>query len=392
MSGTLLIVGGGTNASADEIFSTLIEKAGGPESKIAFIVTASGEDPDETFRSYEEDLYRLGLKQGNCLLVPIYAQHCKDERGYNAMTGDCEGLCDYLDGVTGVWFTGGDQYFTWQCLVRKDGSDTALLARLRKLYEDGGVIGGSSAGAAIMSRVMIANGTNRSLFWKDTVFGYDDYDAIAEEDDPCAQLIIAQGLGFYPHGIVDQHFNTRPRLLRSIETCMVNPEGVRISFAVSEDTAMVYHDGKFSVIGSAGVYVIDCRKAVRISAGNYKGVVLHAVHRGESFDPVAMKAYLAENTVAEECYGTPDYVSGGIIDNPMFDVMMDKKLLRGRRDAQYFDETKKLPYVMGAATYDIHGKTAFVNLKYYLRSDTEGCRKVHTSFTNVEVDIESVVF
>ena len=392
MSGTLLIVGGGTNASADEIFSKLIEKAGGPDSKIAFIVTASGEDPDELFRSYEEDLYRLGLKRGHCVLVPIYAQHCVDERGYNAMTGDCEGLCDYLDGVTGVWFTGGDQYFTWQCLIRKDGSDTALLARLRKLYEDGGVIGGSSAGAAIMSRVMICNGTNRSIFWKDTVFGYDDYDAIAEEDDSCSELIISQGLGFYPHGIVDQHFNTRPRLLRTIETCMINKENTRVAFAVSEDTAMVYHEGRFDVIGSAGVYVIDCRNAVRTAPGCYRGVVLHAVHRGESFDPVGMKAFLAGNIVNEESYATPDYISGGIIDNPMFDQMMEKRVLRGRRDSLYFDEEKQLPYAKGAAAYDIHGKTAFVSLKYYRRPDTEGIRNVHTSFTNVEVDIDSTVF
>ena len=162
MKGTLMIVGGGVNKSADAIFSKLIEKAGGPAGKIAFIVTASGEGPDELFRDYRADLVRLGMPEDRCMLVPIYAQHVRDERGYNAMTGDAEGLLDCMKDVT------------WQCLVRPDGSDTALLARLREIYENGGVIGGSSAGAAIMSRVMIGNGNNRGVLAHPGVFGYDD--------------------------------------------------------------------------------------------------------------------------------------------------------------------------------------------------------------------------
>lgn len=61
MEGTLFIVGGGLSESADEVFSALIEQAGGPQSRFAFIVTASGSGPDETYRSYRDDFVRLGV-------------------------------------------------------------------------------------------------------------------------------------------------------------------------------------------------------------------------------------------------------------------------------------------------------------------------------------------
>ena len=63
MEGTLLIVGGGLTEGADEVFSALIERAGGPQSRFAFIVTASGSGPDETYRSYRDDFVRLGVPE-----------------------------------------------------------------------------------------------------------------------------------------------------------------------------------------------------------------------------------------------------------------------------------------------------------------------------------------
>ena len=91
MEGTLFIVGGGLIQSADEVFAELIRRAGGANGRFAFIVSASGMDPDDTFRSYRDDFVRLGAREENCVLVPLYAPHVRDERGYNAFTGDAEG-------------------------------------------------------------------------------------------------------------------------------------------------------------------------------------------------------------------------------------------------------------------------------------------------------------
>jgi len=91
-----------------------------------------------------------------------------------------------------------------------------------------------------MSHVMIGDGNNRGMLYHDTVFGYDTYDEICRINDPAAPLIITRGLGFFTDGIVDQHFNARPRMLRTIEACFANVDGARVGFGVSEDTALVY--------------------------------------------------------------------------------------------------------------------------------------------------------
>ena len=187
MEGTLFIVGGGLIQSADEVFAELIRRAGGANGRFAFIVSASGMDPDDTFRSYRDDFVRLGAREENCVLVPLYASHVRDERGYNAFTGDAEGLLELMEDVTGVWFTGGDQYYTAKCFLREDGTDTKLLARLREIYASGGVIGGSSAGAAIMSRVMIGSGNDRGVLSREIMYGYDKYDEQCEKD-PATRL------------------------------------------------------------------------------------------------------------------------------------------------------------------------------------------------------------
>ena len=389
MEGTLFIVGGGLNRSADEVFSALIERAGGPQSRFAFVVSASGEGPDETFRSYVEDFGKLGVPADHCVLVPLYAEHVRDERGYNAFTGDADGLCELLEGVTGVWFTGGDQYFTAGCFLRKDGSDTRLLAKLREIYANGGVIGGSSAGAAIMSEVMIANGNNRGVLSRDVVYGYDTYDALCEKDDPCEPLVLAKGLGFFPYGVVDQHFNKRPRLLRSIEACLCNKKNVRMGYAVSEDTALVYHAGTIEVLGSASVYLIDCRDAKKTGTGCYSGVVLGAIQKGDRYAIASGETTFAQPCAEEEREFYRDYITDGIINSPVFDTMMDRYLLRGKKESMYFCKTCGLPYIKGAVVYEADDTTYLVVLKYYKKEKTCGYLGAHASFANVGLSIST---
>lgn len=389
MKGSLLIVGGGLNASQDEVFSALMEKAGGKGSKIAIFTTASGQQPDELFSSYRNDFVQLGLPEENCIQIPLYAPHIKDQLGRNAITGDAEGICSYLDGVTGVWFTGGNQYFTAHAMVRPDGSDTALLRRVREIYENGGVIGGSSAGAAIMSRVMIGTGNNQGILAEPARFGYGDYDPYEEAIDPIDPLRLTTGLGFFTHGVVDQHFNKRPRLLRLIQSCISNRENARVGYAVSEDTALVYHQGEIQVLGSAGVYIADCRKAVQTGLGCYEGVVLHALHKGDRCSTENLTVTLAQPSPERDYDFDDDYISDGIINSPCFDDMMEKYLLRG--DEAYMGRCPLtgLPRVRGAVAYDVGGKTKLVVLNYLRREDTQGYRRQHTSFTGVGLNIQT---
>lgn len=390
MAGSLYIVGGAMQNNADRIFSALIEAAGGKNSRFAFAVSASGEDPDDTFESYAADFEALGVPKENCVLIPLYPKNVRDRRGYNAINGDADGLLELFEGVTGVWFTGGDQYYTSECFVRRDGSDTKLLAAMRKMYENGGVIGGSSAGAAIMSRVMIAAGTNRGVMRDGTVFGYDDYTADDDGDElACEPLRVTEaGLGFFPLGITDQHFNWRPRLIRSIEACFMNRAGVKRAFGVSEDTALVYKDGKITVIGDAGVFMMNCGNAVRLGAGSYQNVSLSVLTEGDSMDETGRISIAAVPSGRKRSFSR-DYITGGITESPLFDACMDK-LLRGRAGSVYTDE-KGQSFVRSSALYDAKGEDYLLKLKYTKLPSTRGAinARGRISLDGVRLDTES---
>ena len=120
------------------------------------------------------------------------------------------------------------------------------------LLSDGGVIGGSSAGAAIMSRIMIARGDDEGAL---TLPLYTDVRAWQDHSEGFSPepLLISRGLGFLPHGIVDQHFNRRARLQRLMAAMEASNEAQ--GFGISEDTALEVSlpDGTFRVLGSAYV-------------------------------------------------------------------------------------------------------------------------------------------
>lgn len=371
MAGTLYIVGGGMNSNAERIFSSLISDAGGSSARFAFVVSASGEDPDETFESYVADFEALGVKRENCVLIPLYPKDVRDRRGYNAINGDADDLIELVDGVSGIWFTGGDQYYTSRCFLRDDGSDTKLLSAFRKIYENGGVIGGSSAGAAIMSRVMIAGGSNRGVMRDGTVLSYAGYRPDDDADEvACEPLRLTNdGLGFFPLGIVDQHFNRRPRLIRSIEACFANDADVKRAFGVSEDTALVYKNGCVAVLGNAGVYIMECENALRRSAGSYENVALSVLLEGDRMDGDGAIC-LAFAPKAGERGFSMDYLAGGIPDAPNFDDCMDK-LLRGESGSVYTDGSG-LPFVRSSALYDAGDCDYLLRLRYTKLAQTRG--------------------
>jgi len=385
MPGTLFITGGATTHHFMRILEALVAAAGGPDGRFALIVSASGDGPDETHREYQKDFEKLGVRPENLVLIPLYDPEVRDERGFNAMNGDHLCLPALLEGVRGAWFTGGDQYYTVRCFLREDGTATKALTLLREIYQSGGAIGGSSAGAAIMSQVMIGDGTNRAVLGRETLFSYDRYDEITASDDPINPLIITQGLGFFQSGVVDQHFNRRPRLLRLIEACMLNTEGQRLGYGVSEDTCMVVRpDGTIEVIGGAGVYIADCRQAIRRGPGEYDGVVLHALHEGDRGHALTGEITLAgDDSGKKPTYVTHDYVAGAVVNNPCFDGFVAFNLLRCRTELMPLDADSGLPYALGVDICDVDGQAWAVTFKYLRRADAKGYLGCHASFTGV---------
>ena len=129
-----------------------------------------------------------------------------------------------LDEATGVWFGGGDQSRVTEVYL-----GTAVERALNGVLDRGGVIGGTSAGAAIMSRVMITGGQARAT--------------------------VGTGFGFLPGAVVDQHALRRNRINRLLGVLAEHPDLTGV--AVNEATALVVHQGRWRVMGNS--YVAICR-------------------------------------------------------------------------------------------------------------------------------------
>ena len=149
--------------------------------------------------------------------------------------------------------------------------------KLKDLYARGAVIGGTSAGAAIMSQVMI---TGEELL--------NDDKANAFKFIKKGNIETAVGLGFLTNAIIDQHFIKRKRLNRLFSVVLEHPQ--LLGIGIDESTAIIVNpDEMFEVLGESAVMVIDPRSATRIRAdhsGNLsaRDIKTHLLMAGDRFD------------------------------------------------------------------------------------------------------------
>ena len=153
-----------------------------------------------------------------------------------------------LDSATGVWFCGGDQ-------ARLTGviGGHRLPPRHPCAVPDGAVVGGTSAGAAIMSDSMITG--DQTPPGDSTGYYGDEYPAIARH-----RIEVLPGLGFLHGAIVDQHFIKRERHNRLLSAVLERPS--LLGVGIDESTAIeVSPDGRWHVLGESDVVVYDARRA-----------------------------------------------------------------------------------------------------------------------------------
>jgi cyanophycinase len=165
---------------------------------------------------------------------------------------NADSVVQKIESAAGIFFTGGVQERLMQRLA-----GTRSEAAVKKLYfEKAGIIGGTSAGAAVMSAVMI---TGNELINKDTT---DAFIAIQAKN-----IETKTGFGFLDNVIFDQHFVVRKRHNRLISLVLENPKLVGIG--IDEDTAiLIYPNNKFRVYGTGSVIVFDARKSKAIQVNN----------------------------------------------------------------------------------------------------------------------------
>jgi cyanophycinase len=258
----LVIIGGRFEADNRAVFEAIGELSGG---RVAVLPTASsepreaGEETRDSFRAY-------GIASE---VVPL------DKYNYRTAAFDPT-LVTLLERYSSFYFTGGDQTLIVQALIQ-DGRPTPALAAIRAAWAAGALVSGSSAGAAIMSDPMITSGSSVEALV---------HPPAANPHD--TRLSIGRGLGFFPMGLVDQHFLQRGRLGRLVAALLAT--GGRHGFGIDENTAMVIAAGRLTVMGETGLIHVDASRVTGKRAGiDLGGFKLSYLDRGDSIDLAALK-------------------------------------------------------------------------------------------------------
>jgi len=252
--GSIVPIGGAENKENDpRILSRFVRESGGEMADIVVIPTASR--AHETGPRYEKLFRDLGARRVDVMDF--------DTRRDSQESGRLQRLTE----ATGIFFTGGNQLRLTTLL---GGTPVAKLIRSQNAR--GVTVGGTSAGASILSEHMIA-------------FGDDGAAAIA------GSVRLAPGLGLTNRFIIDQHFRQRDRLGRLITALAYNPFAVGIG--LDEDTAaFIGPDETLEVEGSGGVTIVDASKvtfsSVDIALEGQPicilGLVVHVLTAGTTFN------------------------------------------------------------------------------------------------------------
>ncbi len=206
--GALLLCGGGPLPTS--VLELFFQYGRGEEGKLVIIPTASALSDSGDFSR------AIGSwADFNWGKVDILHAANREEAG-------TEDFASTLKDATAVWMSGGDQR---RLAERYQG--TAVESEIRNVMHRGGVVGGTSAGSAIASRVMISGGQK--------------------------QPQIADGLDLLPNSIIDQHFSQRLRHERLANAVASHPE--RVGIGIDESTGLLVGKKRAQVVGDGAVYV-----------------------------------------------------------------------------------------------------------------------------------------
>ena len=255
-----MIVGGGLRDDNADIYRAFFDRIAPETGRVAVIPGASSA-PIESAHHFAAAARRHGFDPDRIDTVNIAMRDDAstphvDESAWGANVEDEQEIAKISE-AAGIWFTGGDQLRLIMLLLTESGDDTAMLAAIRQRLEEGAVVGGTSAGAAVMSRLMIAGGDSMSALMQPiTPVGPGRG---STSDGP--GLLVAAGLGFIPFGIVDQHFDERARLGRLVRALAILPSAERIGFGVDENTALIvdFAGDAASIVGTGAVTLLDGR-------------------------------------------------------------------------------------------------------------------------------------
>lgn len=251
--GKLFIIGGGSRP--DNMVERLIKDSGLREGGYGIILPMSSEDPDSAVWYAQRQFFGKGVQN-------VYGVNFRKGQPHNTAK------IDSVRNARLIYISGGDQMRFMEVVKGTD-----IEKAIHDAYNKGSLVGGTSAGAAVMSRVMITGNELKHPEYSSTFRNI-------EADN----IETRQGLGFIDNAIIDQHFVKRSRYNRLISAVIEFP-GMK-GIGIDEATAIFVSGNTAEVVGDSQVIVFENpkrSKTVKNGKLSAKGIVMNIYLAGETF-------------------------------------------------------------------------------------------------------------
>jgi cyanophycinase len=267
--GTLIIIGGSERGGEQEILYEVAKRAHRKQGRRLLLVTVASREPEESVKEYKKIFRDLGVTNMDVVNV-----RSRDDAFDEKHVEKCHGS-------PVIFFTGGDQL-----RITSQIGDTPLYQCFHHIFTEGGVIVGTSAGAAAMPETMLVSGQG-------------------EDSSQMSAIGMAPGLGLLKGATIDTHFAERGRLSRIVGAVAQNPRNIGIG--IDEDTAIIVKGNEsFRVLGKGAVYIVDGTglSYSSLSEGRPEGVMsvhnlkLHVLAEADRFDLETREPVLSKEAEA----------------------------------------------------------------------------------------------
>lgn len=311
VAGTVVPMGGSVRSDNEAVRQRLVQLAGGPGARFVVIPSASSQ-PETSGADAVEQLRRRGAQAELLKIAPCWPGETLQSARRAA--ADLANVAK-IRAATGVFFTGGEQGRTADVL-NPDGVASPVLQAVRELQQRGGVIAGSSAGAAIMSSTMFRDAMNSVQVMKGVMRDGKEID---------------RGLGFVGDQLfIDQHFLKRGRVGRMLALMLA--KGYKVGLGVDENTAAIIRGSEIEIVGGSGALLLDLRQATQEPGPvNVRNVRISYLDNGDRYDLASLKGKVlaAKQARGEIKFRQPGFVPELEFVRPAFtDILGENAILR----------------------------------------------------------------
>lgn len=252
--GKLFIIGGGERSL--DMVKRIVQESGLDKGGYAVVLPMSSEEPDSAVFYTKIQFTALGIND-------VYGVFCTKSQANDPAK------VDSIAHAKLIYISGGDQSRFMDVVA---GSEVEKA--IHKAYKNGAMVAGTSAGAAVMSAVMITGNSRKSTQYSAT---FNTIEADNIETRP--------GLGMLRQAIVDQHFVKRSRHNRLISAIIEYP--LLKGIGIDESTAILVKGKDAEVVGISQVLVYRnpkrSKKSVKSGKLGAKGLLLDIYVPGDHF-------------------------------------------------------------------------------------------------------------